>query len=120
MPSNLRVGTGFDIHHLVKDLPLLLGGVRIPHHMGLKGHSDGDALIHAIIDALLGASGLGDIGALFPPDDPAFKNADSTKLLKQVINLLKENNWSVVNIDSVIICEQPRLSPLYGPIKKNL
>src|SRR5271156_3883726 len=120
MPSNLRIGTGFDIHRLVKDKPLILGGVHIPHDLGLHGTSDGDALIHAIIDALLGASGLGDIGSLFPVDDPAFDNADSAKLLKQVIDLLKEKHWSIINIDSVIICEQPRMSPWYPAMKKNL
>jgi len=120
MPNNLRVGTGFDIHRLVKGKSLILGGVHIPHDLGLHGTSDGDALIHAIIDALLGASGLGDIGSLFPVDDPAFDNADSSKLLKQVVDLLKKNNWSIVNIDSVIICEQPRMSPWYAAMKKNV
>ena len=116
----LRIGTGFDIHRLVKGKPLILGGVHIPHDSGLQGTSDGDALIHAIIDALLGASGLGDIGSLFPVDDPALDNADSAHLLKQVFDLLHENNWLIVNIDSVVICEQPRLSSWYPPIKKSL
>ncbi len=118
--TSLRIGTGFDIHRLVEGKPLVLGGIHIPHNLGLHGTSDGDALIHAIIDALLGASGLGDIGALFPVDDPAFDNADSSKLLEQVIELLNKNNWSIINIDSVIICEQPRMSPWYTPMKKNL
>jgi 2-C-methyl-D-erythritol 2,4-cyclodiphosphate synthase len=116
----LRVGTGFDIHRLVAGKPLILGGIHIPHNLGLHGTSDGDALIHAIIDALLGASGSGDIGGLFPVDDPAFDNADSAKLLKQVIDLLKKNSWSIINVDSIVICEQPRMSPWYGAIKKNL
>lgn len=116
----LRVGTGFDIHRLVKERRLILGGIHIPYHSGLHGTSDGDALIHAIIDALLGASGLGDIGTLFPVNDPTYENADSAQLLRQVINLLNKNQWSVINIDSVIICEEPRLSTWYLPIKKNL
>ena len=118
--NTFRVGTGFDIHRLVPGKRLILGGVHIPHEVGLQGTSDGDALIHAIIDALLGATGLGDIGSLFPSDDPAFQNIKSSKLLKQVIDLLNKNHWSIINIDSVIICEQPRMSPWYAAIKKNL
>ncbi len=116
----LRIGTGFDIHRLVKDRRLILGGIHIPHDTGLHGTSDGDALIHAIIDALLGASGLGDIGTLFPVNDPTLKNADSVQLLREVITLLNKNKWLVINIDSVIICEEPRLSAWYSPMKKNL
>ena len=116
----LRIGTGFDIHRLVKGKALILGGIHIPHDLGLHGTSDGDALIHAIIDALLGASGLGDIGGLFPVDSPSMENADSTELLQQVVDLLQKKYWSIINIDSVIICEQPRLSSWYVAMKKNL
>jgi 2-C-methyl-D-erythritol 2,4-cyclodiphosphate synthase len=120
MNNNFRVGIGFDIHRLVKDLPLMLGGIHIPFHMGLKGHSDGDALIHAIIDSLLGASNLGDIGSLFPSDDPTYKNIDSSKLLQEVFERLKKNHWSIINIDSIIMCEEPKMSPWYKPIKTSL
>ncbi len=121
MPNNnLRIGTGFDIHRLVKDKCLILGGVHIPNDLGLHGTSDGDALIHAIIDALLGATGLGDIGKAFPVDDPKYKNADSTKLLAQIIEQVKKEKWSIINIDSVIICEHPRLSPWYVQMRENL
>lgn len=121
MPNNsLRIGTGFDIHRLVKGKRLILGGVHIPHNLGLHGTSDGDALIHAIIDALLGATCLGDIGKSFPVDDPKYENADSTKLLAQVIEQIKKENWSIINIDSVVVCEQPRLSPWYSQMRDNL
>jgi len=118
--SNLRIGTGFDIHRLVKGRRFILGGVEIPFELGLHGTSDGDALIHAIIDALLGASCLGDMGKAFPVDDPKYENADSTHLLSQIVDKLSQQNWSIVNIDSVIICEQPKLSPWYGQMKENL
>ncbi len=121
MPNNsLRIGTGFDIHRLVKGKRLILGGVHIPHDLGLHGTSDGDALIHALIDALLGATCLGDIGKSFPVDDPKYENADSTKLLAQVIEQVKKENWSIINIDSVVVCEQPRLSPWYSQMRDNL
>jgi 2-C-methyl-D-erythritol 2,4-cyclodiphosphate synthase len=120
VPNNLRIGTGFDIHRLVKGKRLILGGVHIPHDLGLHGTSDGDALIHAIIDALLGATCLGDIGKSFPVDDPKYENADSTKLLAQVIEQVKKENWSIINIDSVVVCEQPRLSPWYSQMRDNL
>jgi len=121
VPNNsLRIGTGFDIHRLVKGKRLILGGVHIPHNLGLHGTSDGDALIHAIIDALLGATCLGDIGKSFPVDDPKYENADSTKLLAQVIEQIKKENWSIINIDSVVVCEQPRLSPWYSQMRDNL
>jgi 2-C-methyl-D-erythritol 2,4-cyclodiphosphate synthase len=121
VPNNsLRIGTGFDIHRLVKGKRLILGGVHIPHDLGLHGTSDGDALIHALIDALLGATCLGDIGKSFPVDDPKYENADSTKLLAQVIEQVKKENWSIINIDSVVVCEQPRLSPWYSQMRDNL
>jgi 2-C-methyl-D-erythritol 2,4-cyclodiphosphate synthase len=120
VPNNLRIGTGFDIHRLVKGKRLILGGIHIPHDLGLHGTSDGDALIHAIIDALLGATCLGDIGKSFPVDDPKYENADSAKLLAQVIEQVKKENWSIINIDSVVVCEQPRLSPWYSQMRDNL
>jgi 2-C-methyl-D-erythritol 2,4-cyclodiphosphate synthase len=121
VPNNkLRIGTGFDIHRLVKDKPLILGGIHIPHDLGLHGTSDGDALIHAIIDALLGATCLGDIGKSFPVDDPKYQNADSTKLLAQVVEEIKKEKWSIINIDSVIVCERPRLSPWYDQMREKL
>jgi 2-C-methyl-D-erythritol 2,4-cyclodiphosphate synthase len=118
--KNLRIGTGFDIHRLVEGKRLILGGIHIPHHVGLHGTSDGDALIHAIIDALLGATCLGDIGISFPVDDPKYDNADSTKLLAQVMEQIKKAHWSIINIDSTIVCEQPRLSPWYEKMRLNL
>ncbi len=120
MSNKLRIGTGFDIHRLVKGKPLILGGVHIPHDLGLHGTSDGDALIHAIIDALLGATCLGDIGKSFPVDDPKYENADSAKLLSQIIEKVTKGGWSIVNIDSVIVCEQPRLSQWYEKMRENL
>ncbi len=120
MSNKLRIGTGFDIHRLVKGKPLILGGIHIPHDLGLHGTSDGDALIHAIIDALLGATCLGDIGKSFPVDDPKYENADSAKLLSQIIEQVTKEKWSIVNIDSVIVCEQPRLSQWYDKMRENL
>lgn len=118
--NKLRIGTGFDIHRLVKDKPLILGGIQIPHDLGLHGTSDGDALIHAIIDALLGASCLGDIGKSFPVDDPKYENVNSAKLLAEIIEQLEKEKWSIINIDSIIVCEKPRLSPWYSQMRENL
>jgi len=108
---NIRIGNGYDIHQLVANRPLILGGVNIPHSFGLLGHSDADVLTHAIMDALLGALGLGDIGHYFPPTDPQWKGADSLVLLKQVSNIVKSQGWQVSNIDSTIVAEQPKLKP---------
>jgi len=107
----IRIGNGYDVHQLVADRPLILGGVKIPHALGLLGHSDADVLTHAIMDALLGALSLGDIGHYFPPSDPQWAGADSLKLLTQVNQLLEAQGWQVGNIDSVIIAEQPKLKP---------
>ena len=109
----LRIGNGYDIHRLVQGRPLILGGQRLEHPagMGLDGHSDADVLVHAIMDALLGALSLGDIGKHFPPDDPQWKGADSLVLLQQVHGLVQERGWQVVNIDSVIVAERPKLKP---------
>ena len=110
---NIRVGNGYDIHRLVPGRPLILGGQTLKHPggLGLDGHSDADVLVHAIMDALLGALSLGDIGKYFPPTDPKWKGADSLVLLEQVIGLVRERGWSVVNVDSVVIAERPKLKP---------
>lgn len=113
-----RVGLGTDIHVLIPDRPLMLGGIHIPFDAGLKGHSDGDAPIHAIIDALLGAAGMGDIGTLFPDKDPAYKDADSKGLLLDVRERLEKKRWQIVNIDLTIHLERPRLEPYKGQIRR--
>jgi 2-C-methyl-D-erythritol 2,4-cyclodiphosphate synthase len=109
----LRIGNGYDIHRLVAGRPLILGGQQLDHPdgLGLDGHSDADVLAHAIMDALLGALSLGDIGKYFPPDDPQWKGADSLLLLEQVVALVQERGWSVVNVDSVVVAERPKLKP---------
>ncbi len=107
----MRIGEGFDLHALVPDRPLVIGGVNIPHDKGLLGHSDADVLIHALIDALLGACGLGDIGQHFPDTDPKWHDVDSKLLLNKVYAMICRAGYEVVNIDSTIIAEQPKLSP---------
>ena len=107
----LRIGNGYDLHCLVEGRDLILGGAKIDHAKGLLGHSDADVLTHAIMDALLGALSLGDIGHYFPPTDDRWKGADSLKLLEQVYGLVKGKGWQVVNIDSVIIAERPKMKP---------
>lgn len=106
----LRVGIGYDVHRLVPDRPLILGGIRLPHEQGLMGHSDADVLLHAIIDALLGAAALPDIGRQFPADDPQFEGASSLQLLDNVLKLLAERHWRIVNVDSTILAQEPRLA----------
>ncbi len=115
-----RTGFGYDVHRLVKNRKLILGGVEIFHNLGLEGHSDADVLIHAIIDAMLGAASLGDIGQLFPDTDAQFENIDSTILLKKVCEILKQNNFSIVNIDSTIVAQKPKLAPHIPAIRQNL
>ena len=110
-PPLLRIGEGWDTHQLVVGRPLVLGGVAVPHSHGLLGHSDADALLHAITDALLGAAGLGDIGRHFPDTDPAYKGADSVVLLQSAAALVRRAGWAVVNIDSTIIAQAPKLAP---------
>ncbi|MCX8033140.1 MAG: 2-C-methyl-D-erythritol 2,4-cyclodiphosphate synthase [Thermoleophilia bacterium] len=105
----LRVGIGFDAHRFASKRSLVLGGVRIRDHDGLEGHSDADVLTHAIIDALLGAVGLEDIGVLFPDTDPRYKDASSVQLLEAISRLLWHRGWSVVNVDAVVICEEPKI-----------
>lgn len=116
----IRIGNGYDIHRLVADRPLILGGVKIDHEKGLLGHSDADVLTHAIMDAMLGALSLGDIGHYFPPTDPQWAGADSLKLLEQVHKLLQERNWHIVNIDSVVVAERPKLKPHIGAMRDRL
>jgi 2-C-methyl-D-erythritol 2,4-cyclodiphosphate synthase len=113
-----RTGIGTDIHRIVADRKLMLGGVYVPFPAGLAGHSDGDVALHAVIDALLGAAAMGDIGGLFPDTDPKLKNIDSKELLVAVKELLEEKNWEVVNIDLIIHTEQPKLEPVKGQIKR--
>lgn len=109
----LRIGNGYDIHRLVPGRPLILGGQTLQHPagLGLDGHSDADVLVHALMDALLGALSLGDIGQYFPPDDPRWKGADSLVLLEQVMGLIQERGWQVVNVDTVVVAERPKLRP---------
>ena len=107
--SNLRIGNGYDIHKLVAGRPLILGGVEIPHSHGLFGNTDADVLVHAIIDAILGALSLGDIGHHFPPDDPSVKDARSLDMLRQVMKMINERSWRINNVDSIVIAERPKL-----------
>lgn len=108
---NIRIGNGYDIHRLVPGRPLILGGVDIPHHLGLLGHSDADALTHSIMDAMLGALSLGDIGHYFPPSDPKWAGANSLLLLEQVNEIIISQGWQIGNIDTVIVAERPKLKP---------
>jgi len=113
-----RSGIGTDIHELVSNRKLMLGGIHIPYERGLLGHSDGDAALHAIADALLGAAGLGDIGSLFPDTDPKYKDADSKGLLQAVKEMLDEKNWEIANVDLIIHAEEPNLSQYKGHMKR--
>lgn len=116
----IRIGNGYDIHRLVRDRPLILGGVNIPHELGLLGHSDADVLTHAMMDAMLGALSLGDIGHYFPPTDPQWAGADSLKLLAQVNQLIHAKGWKIGNLDSVIVAERPKLKPHLQPMRDRL
>ena len=112
MMSDLRIGHGYDVHRLVTGRRLVLGGVEIPHEKGLDGHSDADVLLHAVSDALLGASSLGDIGQQFPPDDDAYKDADSAVLLARVAEMIRKAGFSaIINVDAIIMAEQPKMAP---------
>ena len=108
---NLRIGEGWDVHALVPGRPLIIGGVRIPHHLGLLGHSDADVLLHAITDALLGAAALGDIGRHFPDTDPVFQGADSSALLAEAARRVRAAGFEIVNLDSTVIAQAPKLAP---------
>ena len=118
----LRIGNGYDIHRLVEGRDLIIGGIKLrhPNNLGLDGHSDADVLIHSIMDALLGALSLGDIGKYFPPSDEKWKNADSLFLLSQVIDLVRKEGWEVNNIDTVIVAERPKIKPHVESMKKNI
>ena len=116
----MRVGIGFDAHRLRVGRELILGGVRIEHHTGLEGHSDGDVLTHAVIDALLGAAGLGDIGRLFPDTDPKYEGADSLELLSVAVNTLRDGGYRVVNVDTTVIAQEPRLEKHVARMAANL
>ena len=116
----MRIGFGYDVHALTKGRKLILGGVLIPHEVGLLGHSDADVLVHAIMDALLGAAALGDIGKHFPDTDPKYKDADSLKLLTHVGALLKDLNYTIANIDSTVVAQAPKLAPFIDVMRKNI
>ncbi len=115
-----RIGTGYDLHRLVENRPLILGGVRVPFHLGLEGHSDADILCHAITDAILGAAALGDIGKHFPDTDARFKNADSLDLLKRANRAVQAMGYRVVNVDATIIAEQPKLRDHIDAMRQRL
>jgi 2-C-methyl-D-erythritol 2,4-cyclodiphosphate synthase len=116
----IRVGNGYDIHRLVKKRKLIIGNIHIPYEKGFLAHSDGDVLIHALIDSLFGAANLGDIGTHFPDNDEKYKNINSAVLLENAMKLIEENNWEIVNIDSTIICEKPKLKMYIPEIKNRL
>jgi 2-C-methyl-D-erythritol 2,4-cyclodiphosphate synthase len=116
----MRVGIGYDTHRLAEGRPLLLGGVRIEHARGLVGHSDADVVLHAVTDALLGAAGLGDIGDAYPDSDPANKDADSSRFLRETLARLNQTGWRPVNIDVIIQAQEPRLGPLKSAIRASL
>lgn len=116
----LRIGHGYDVHRLVEGRRLILGGVEVPHTLGLLGHSDADVLTHAVMDALLGAAGLGDIGRHFPDTDPAYAGADSLKLLDHVVELLGAWGWQVGNVDATILAQRPKLAPYLEQMRENL
>ncbi len=116
----IRIGHGYDVHKLVEGRDLIIGGVNIPYEKGLLGHSDADVLLHAVMDALLGASCLGDIGELFPDSDYRYKGISSLKLLEEVVNVLDKNNYSINNIDSTVIAQAPKLKPYKNEMKVNI
>ena len=116
----MRIGHGYDVHRLVEERKLILGGVDIPYEKGLLGHSDADVLTHAVMDALLGAAGLGDIGKHFPDTDPTYKGADSLKLLDHVMEVLRENGWQVGNVDATVIAQRPKLAGFIPQMRENL
>jgi len=116
----VRVGIGYDLHKLVSGRPFIMGGVTVEFEKGPLGHSDGDALCHAIADALLGAAGLGDIGIWFPPEDQKFKDAHSLSFLARIALAVREKGYEIANVDSVVICEKPKLSPHYPLMRQRL
>ena len=116
----LRIGNGYDVHRLVEGRKLILGGVEVPHTKGVLGHSDGDVLLHAITDAIIGALGLGDIGLHFPDNDENLKGIDSSILLKKIDKMMKDKKYEIVNIDSVIVMQKPKLRPYIDEIERNI
>lgn len=116
----MRIGMGYDVHKLVENRDLILGGVKIPYEKGLLGHSDADVLLHAIMDSLLGAAALGDIGKHFPDTDPKYRGADSIKLLEFVGELLNKNNYKISNIDATIIAQRPKMTPHIKAMRENI
>lgn len=120
MKPMYRIGHGYDVHRLVEGRPLMLGGERIPYHRGLKGHSDADVVLHALGDALLGAASLGDIGEHFPPDDPKWREADSSDLLERIHNLITVAGYQVVNCDVTVIAQEPSLRPYKDSIRDRI
>jgi 2-C-methyl-D-erythritol 2,4-cyclodiphosphate synthase len=116
----MRIGHGYDVHRLVSHRKLILGGVDIPFEKGLLGHSDADVLTHAVADALLGAAAFGDIGGMFPDNDPAFKDADSLLLLEQVVARLHTAGYRIENIDATVLAQKPKLAPYIGGMRRNL
>ncbi len=117
---NIRIGHGYDVHRLCENRKLILGGVDIPYEKGLMGHSDADVLVHAVMDSLLGALALGDIGKHFPDTDPKYSGADSIELLKHVYNLIKENGYSLGNIDATVLAQKPKLAPYIDSMRVNI
>lgn len=116
----MRIGHGYDVHRFGEGDFITLGGVRIPHKHGLVAHSDGDVLLHALSDALLGAAALGDIGKHFPDTDPAYAGADSLQLAQHVARIMREHGWKIVNIDSTLLCQKPKLAPYIPAMRENL
>lgn len=120
MINKIRTGAGFDAHRFCKGRPLILGGVNIPFGKGLAGHSDADVLLHAMIDALLGAAKLGDIGVHFPPEENRYKDISSLDLLEQTVHLLSANGWKIINIDSIIIAQAPKIRPYISAMEEKI
>jgi 2-C-methyl-D-erythritol 2,4-cyclodiphosphate synthase len=116
----MRIGHGYDVHRLAEGRRLVLGGVEIPHYCGLQGHSDADVLTHAVMDALLGAAGLGDIGSFFPDTDPAYENIASTLLLGKVSQMLAQAGWRIVNVDATVVAQKPKLLPFLPMMRRAL
>ncbi len=116
----MRVGHGYDVHKLVEGRKLIIGGVDIPHSLGLLGHSDADVLVHAVMDSVLGAAALGDIGKFFPDNDPKYEGADSIKLLEIVCEKIKQKGYTISNIDSTVIAQKPKLRPYIDEMRKNI
>lgn len=116
----MRIGSGYDVHKLIEERKLILGGVEIPYEKGLLGHSDADVLLHAVMDALLGAAALGDIGNHFPDSDPTYKDVDSLKLLSKVLYLISQKGYCIINIDATVIAQKPKLAPYISKMCENI